>query len=271
MWSTCVAAVCKALLPVERLMYGGVLVPLPPFCIGGSRLQSDPHRRCRVHRDGAGRAFHGGVRFLVPTGRLVPAGRVLYQGTHSPWVLTSRPRCFRPTKWHEEISQKGWCPLNSDPLTPPSHPFREMRTNAPRAHICRQGTWGERPCGSSAQRRPCSPAETDMMRAQSQPPAAPLASATPPAPWWVRRHSACVIAHTNTNTTRFPGVEALGVKAYARRLVAARPNSPTFARAPQAAIPAPAPAPTTARTDLPAQAGVVPPVLRVLPSKVLHL
>ena len=47
----------------------------------------------------------------------------------------------------------------------------------------------------------------------SQPPAPPLASAAPPVPWWVPRPSARMLAHTNTNTTRFPGVQAPGVKA----------------------------------------------------------
>lgn len=92
---------------------------------------------------------------------------------------------------------------------------------------------------------------------RSQPPAAPLASAAPPAPWWVPRHCACILAHTNTKTSRFPGMQApalRGARAPTRcragqfphicpRATGRHPCSRSRAR-------------TTARTDLPPQARV---------------
>ena len=75
---------------------------------------------------------------------------------------------------------------------------------------------------------------------RSQPPAPPLASAAPPAPWWVPRPSVCMLAHANTNTTRFPGVQAPGVKAACADPL---PRGPIPPHSPQSLLPAPAPAP----------------------------
>lgn len=90
---------------------------------------------------------------------------------------------------------------------------------------------------------PAAPTETDMMRARKATIALnrqPHPSLPPP----LLRHGG-LLAHTNTNAIRFPGVQVPELRA-AR--VPTRCRAAQFPHAPQAAIPAPAPAPPPGRT-----------------------
>jgi hypothetical protein len=130
--------------------------------------------------------------------------------------LTGRPRYFRPGKWHEELSQKGWCISQTRALTPPPPPFHQIRSSAPSAHIFGQHTWGERPRASSARRRPCSASRNGYVTRQkshdrSQPPAVPTAATALPAPWWVPLPSTCMrTAHKHIRNAILNGACACG-------------------------------------------------------------
>jgi hypothetical protein len=88
-----------------------------------------------VYSDGDGDEDDGRGHAIVPIPAFADTIAVLKRLVHMESHLTGRPRCFRPRKWHEEISQKGWCISQTRALTPPPPLFHQIRTSVPNAHI----------------------------------------------------------------------------------------------------------------------------------------